>query len=617
MSSQIRVLDDHTINTIAAGEVIENPSSVVKELIENALDAGATNVTVEVKAGGRQMIRISDNGKGMNHDDTLLCLERHATSKIRSAADLTTIHSMGFRGEAIPSIAAISKFTLISNGSDAEDKASMVLVDGGSIIKHCDTVRTRGTTVEIKSLFFNVPVRKKFQKTISADNAAVHKVISAHALCNPAVKFTFISNDTKIFALSPWSEDIKEGMKQRINELLGEEFSSSLIPISYQEGPYDIQGFIGMPSMTRHNKTGQHLFINNRPVISPVVSSAVTDAYSTALATHRHPLFVLHLAMDPELVDINVHPQKRDVRFQDKNGIRSIVMRAIREAMHISSDPAPTSEHIYMPTPQPRDDLPWEPIPAPSEAATAEEHTQELFSSSKAIDLSSRPTPEIVTEELSYEEELFTVEAEEEGSAEPISVHIVATLPDYIFATLPHLGEEALYVVDQRAAHSRILYDKLTEKKQNEGITSQSLLIPLTLEFSPADAALIEENLEAFTSLGVGVALFGKNTFIVDAIPTMLREDEVEEMLSKVLEDIKGNIKTTSLSQEREKSLSRAVSRASLPKGKRLPPEQAHALVAALMKGSSPYTSPYGEATILPLDGDDLAKHFSRKKALA
>nr|MBA2726763.1 DNA mismatch repair endonuclease MutL [Parachlamydiaceae bacterium] len=345
MSSKIRVLSDDTINKIAAGEVIENPSSVVKELTENSIDAGATEITIEIREGGRQLIRISDNGCGMNGDDALLCLERHATSKLKAVDDIEALVTMGFRGEAMPSIASISKFTLLTRLSETaiEDQpGTMVIVDGGKIVKCCPVECSKGTTIEVKSIFFNVPVRRKFQKSPSYDAAEICRIVTLLALANPEIKFQLISNQETIISAPAFPKDsFQEALNERVQQILGNDFSRGLCPLTGMTGEYTLQGFLGLPASTKHNRTGQYLFINRRAVSSPLVSYAIREGYGTMLSTGRHPIYVLHLTMPGNLLDVNVHPQKREVRLRQEHVLKDLIIRSVSDSLQRGGAKAP------------------------------------------------------------------------------------------------------------------------------------------------------------------------------------------------------------------------------------------------------------------------------------
>ena len=345
MASRIRVLNENTINKIAAGEVIENPASVVKELVENSLDAGASEICVEVVGGGRQLIRITDNGCGMNGDDALLCLERHATSKIRNVEDISEVSTMGFRGEAIPSIASISKFTLITCPAPSEEgdsNATMVIVDGGNLIKCCGAERSPGTTIEVKSLFFNIPVRKKFQKSPTYDSNEILKMLSILSLGNPTIKFILISNHKTVLSTTGGiSDNFLTNLGERISLTLGLEFSSSLISFEEKAADFHVAGFLGKPNYHRHNRTGQYLFINQRPVFSPIISNLVREGYGPTLPTNRYPVFVLHLSLPGSFIDVNVHPQKREVRLRYEHAFRQTFIQSIEKGLRTEADHTP------------------------------------------------------------------------------------------------------------------------------------------------------------------------------------------------------------------------------------------------------------------------------------
>lgn len=315
---KIHVLSDQTINQIAAGEVIENPASVVKELVENALDAGATSIKVETTGGGRGLIRIVDNGCGMDQDDLCLALERHATSKIQRVEDLENLHTLGFRGEALPSIASVSKLMLQSS---LGDQGSSIEVAGGKLGRLMPAARQKGTTVEVRSLFYNVPVRRKFQKSVAADVAEIHKCLTKVALACDNLHLCWVHEGKVQF-------ELHQGMSllERIQIVLGKEFADQLIKV---EG----LGYIGKPFFHRPNRTGQYLSINQRPVVSPFISQRVLEAYSTRLPIKRYPVFVLHLTFSPAWVDANVHPQKREVRLREQGQISSYVVDAIEKAL--------------------------------------------------------------------------------------------------------------------------------------------------------------------------------------------------------------------------------------------------------------------------------------------
>lgn len=613
MSTKIRVLSDLTINKIAAGEVIENPASVVKELVENAIDAGSKEICIEIMGGGRQLIRITDDGCGMVPDDALLCLERHATSKIREVDDIHEIDTMGFRGEAIPSIASISKFTLLTSprGQDQREQnqsGTLIMVDGGKIVSCAPAVRSPGTTMEVKSLFFNVPVRKKFQKSPAYDTNEILKMVSLLALGHPHIQFELISDQSPILKTKGEPSLSQEALlAARIESVLGAEFASSLLPIQIEKGDCRIRGFIGTPSHHRHNRSGQYLFINQRAVISPLVSFAVRDGYGPMLPSQRHPVFVIHLDIPGSFVDVNVHPQKKEVRLRQESVIRDLLKEAVREALQTPSESA-FDGISFEPPPQPSAPLPWdEPVPTPS-LITSFAFPKEDPQPVPAVwdpPRKKQPAPAV--------QEMFP-------SSEPPKRHrpsprAITTLPRYLVIEGVSLDPSylGLCLVDQSAARRRILFDRLMDQLKKDGTSMpecQQLLIPLTVDFPNLEASMMRAHLEAFHRLGFHIHECGPNVFHVDAVPPFFAEADLKEALASLLHDIYDLNDTAQLEREREKQMALAVSRSVKEGNKRLTLEEAQALVNALMRCENHLQCPQGKPIVLHLDPEAIGKLF-------
>lgn len=569
MPAKIQLLDEQTINQIAAGEVIENPASVVKELVENSLDAEATDITIEIRGGGRQLIRITDNGTGMSGDDAVRSLERHATSKIRQIDDIHAIHTMGFRGEAVPSIASISKLTILTRSTD-DEQGTLVNVEGGKLITNAPAERDQGTTMEVDSLFFNVPVRKKFQRSPTYDTNEVHKAVSSLALANPSVKFTLISQGKVLLKTTTPSED---PFKTRIAEVLGKEFSTGLCPLLLEKGDIKLEGFIGMPHHNRHNRTGQHLMINGRTVFSPLVSYAVKEGYGTAMGTHRHPVFVLKLTIPGSEVDVNVHPQKKEVRLRHSQQLKDLILEAVRKALSHDEIPETTTEVGFESAPAFAYSPPVEPFKFPNDwmlRETAEEakpvETAPLFKPEPAVKL-------------------------------PV---VLTTIPGYIL-TQSHEGK--LNWVHQRNAHARILFE-MQSKQYLPAVPIQQLLIPLNFDFSPTEAAAIQSHIDTLEKWGLGIREFGPNSFTVEAIPQLWDEGKIGDLLHAIAEDIGES------SQPDSKRLVRAVSRAAFSENKKLSHSEAQNLVNQLTKCESPSFCPLGRPTMAEISSQEIAKLF-------
>lgn len=591
MSSRIRVLDEQTINKIAAGEVIENPASVVKELVENALDAEATEICVEIRGGGRQLIRVTDNGHGMNADDALLCLERHATSKMRQIDDLHSLNTMGFRGEAIPSIASISKLTMLTCANE-NNEGTLVIVDGGRIIKCTPAAKSQGTTIEVKSLFFNVPVRKKFQRSPAYDVNEILKVISFQALAHPSIKFQLISNQKNLLmAHLPKGNSFQEKLGGRIPEVLGSDFFVGMCPAERKHKEYKLSGFIGLPAYTRHNRTGQYVFINERAVFSPLISYAVREGYGPTLPTNRHPVFVLHITMSGSLVDVNVHPQKREVRLRQVRDLREMIIFSVEEALQQTGISTPSTSVAFHETPSfavapppiqspipqaPEPPSNWTPSPQQEEETIPNHEPAPLFEQEIAV-----PEPKVLT-----------------------------TLQGYLLLTSNSGG---LKLVDQRAAHSRILYERLMDQeKGTQQIQTQNLLIPYTLDFSRIEAEILKENLDSLNRLGIHIQEFGNQSFIVQAIPQNWVDANIHQLVTDMINELREFHREGVIKKDREKHVALAAGRAAVSQKKLLSLEEGQALIKQLYQCLSPYICPHGKPTMIEITHEEINKQFQR-----
>jgi DNA mismatch repair protein MutL len=470
----IRILSEETINQIAAGEVIENPASVIKELLDNSLDAGATQLSVEIKGGGFQLIRVSDDGCGMSPDDAVLCFERHATSKISDIDDLTTLQSMGFRGEALASIASISRVTLTT----AQETGSEVEVEGGRILSTSPASRPRGTTFEIRSLFYNVPARRKFQKSPTAATAEIHKLVTTMALAHPERGFKFISNEETVIDLLPIHEGaFEEKLKQRIGDLFQENYLAKHFSVNQAKDGYQLLGYLGKPSDHRPNRTGQYLFVNRRPITSQQVAFAVKEGYGQRLDQDRFPVFVLHLTVPPHLLDVNVHPQKKEVRFQQGDFLRQCVKQAVAEAF----------------TP---DSIAW------------------VQPSRQAFDMQAWESKLLLREEAPIEPALFETE------------QVVGLFENYLLldgSTMEGYGPGIVWV-DLIKAQEVLICLEIEQDK----VVSQGLLLPIPIELTS-----VEENL---TRYGFSLQCSGKQTYLIEAIPPFLDESDAKDAIRMILD---------------------------------------------------------------------------------
>ncbi len=482
----IRVLTEDTINKIAAGEVIENPASVVKELIENAMDAGAQSISIEIKGGGFQLIKITDNGSGMNSDDALLCFERHATSKIAAIEDLSSLTSMGFRGEALASIASIARVDLIT--ALQEGSGTHVEVEAGKIRSVTPAPRNQGTTFEVRSLFYNVPARRKFQKQASAATAEVHKLVITLALAHPEIGFELISNEETVLKVAPASgATFLEKLSSRTTDLFQTSFLGTKLNASGSERDYVLEGILGTPADHRINRTGQYLFVNRRPIFSPQVTRAIKEGYGQRLNEDRFPIFVLHLSVPPALLDVNVHPQKKEVRFQEGEFIRQFVKTHVHRAFGGS---APLAEPVAYSFPESK--ITWnEPLsfreePAEAPVLTSHEQVIGLFEHYLLLDGS-------------------TVEGFQPG----------------------------VVWVDLQKAQQLLIWNTLNQP-QPEAL-AQGLLLPLGMELSSMEAQELPQRQKELARCGFAVECSGKEAILIEAIPPFLDETDAVEAIRLVL----------------------------------------------------------------------------------
>jgi len=457
MALKIQRLSEEVINQIAAGEVVENPASIVKELIENSLDAEARRIEISIEGGGIVLIRVEDDGCGMSPEDALISIERHATSKIRSAEDLEDLHTMGFRGEALAAISAVSRFELKTNDGNS---GTYIQIEGGRVLSIKPCARNRGTTIEIRSLFFNTPARKKFLKSPSANTALVVRVVETLALAHPEVAFSLVSQGEVVL------DTVPEDWKKRIERIVGP------MPIEIDAG--SIRGMISLPEEAKSHRRGQYLFINRRPIFSPVIARAVKMGYGTRLAENSHPCFVLFLSISTTNVDVNVHPQKKEVRFSDEKGVFQIFQNAVSQAFGVEMKSFSSPLQFSPP--------------------------------SSSFSFAEEPIP-FVSKNIKAEPLVFDL---------PIAEQPLAVIDHFLL-----LQRDGLFLIDLQAAHARVLFETFQSKKK--GV--QTLLKPIEVF---VDNEEIEEELN---SLGIDARWIGKGVLAIDALPTWLEAAHFDTFL--------------------------------------------------------------------------------------
>ena len=578
MSQRIRLLAEVVANRIAAGEVVERPASVVKELVENSLDAGAKKVEISVERGGRSLIRVTDDGHGMGPEDALLALERHATSKIREASDLLGIRTFGFRGEALPSIASVSRFTLKTREAEAAE-GTEVVIDGGKVIRAGQTGCPTGTSIEVRQLFSHVPGRRKFLRTEETEWGHIEQGIRLTALARPDVSWV-LRRDGAVF----WQDTARVGLEERLMAVFGKEWRESVLQLDVEDGGMSLKGYIGRPGVSRATRAEQILFVNGRPVQNMTLNAALLEGYHNALMRGRFPVAVLFLEVDPAGVDVNVHPAKREVRFRQDGDVRRFVSGAVAEVLRGGS---------------------VGPLPLPAI------HSASFPSLSSTHSTWTQPSP------------LLSATLASGGAVERslgIEVEIKRGIPagwrylgviDHLYVVAEKDGGAVL--IDQHAAHERILFEQLLKQVAQEEVSGQRLLYPVTVEFPPVQAQFLNQQLEELGRVGLGISSMGGNSFLVDALPPRIKTLAVEDFVRGVVADLEtggaGTRKDRKLSED---VIAKTVCRHAIKANDRLNEVEAERLLADLLACELPYTCPHGRPTMILLSKGELEKKFGR-----
>jgi DNA mismatch repair protein MutL len=585
VNKPIQMLPDHVINKIAAGEVIERPASVMKELMENALDAGAAQVDVEVVRGGMQLIAVSDNGSGMDRDNALLAIERHATSKIRTAEEVEAVATLGFRGEALSSIAAVSRFTLITRPHDAVS-GTEIRVAGGKLQDVADAGCPPGTRFEIRNLFFNVPARRKFLRAESTELAQIRQLFAVYALAHPETGLSLVSDGRKLYNLAGGGS-----LADRIAELYNPGFFSHLRELSFGADGVNVTGFAGLPQTGRKDRSDQYIFINGRPASAAVICHAINEAYHPVLARGRHPSVFLFIETPPDAVDVNVHPAKKEVRFRRPAAVRDCVIAAIEKALAL--------------------DAPMEEKRAPSFS----------FDAPKAV-----PPPRVEKQhELGIRDQRPEVRSQRSEVRGQKSVPTSELRPPTSspWAWCRVLGLAGAYAVletgdgvvlmDPQAAHERVLFEKFVNDMTSGFPAQQRLLTPETIELMPADAEALRRQIPALEEMGFGISDFGQDTFLVDALPVHLQEGSAAAILNDVAKALdRGGASARATHDALRETVAQAACRAAVKAGDSLCVAELEKLTADLAKTEMPYTCPHGRPTLIFQSFTELNRKFGR-----
>ena len=597
---KIKVMSEVLASQVAAGEVVERPASVVRELVENSIDAGAGRIDVLVRRGGTALIRVVDDGMGMGRDDALLCVERHATSKIRTSGDLAAIRTMGFRGEALPSIASVARFVLKTREREALH-GTEVVVDGGQLVAVSDAGEAPGTQVEVRSLFYNVPARRKFLRAEATEFSHIEQQVRVHALAYPELAFSLTHDERLVFQLPGGS-----GLLERIRGLAGVEVAERLreIPETTEAG-ITVQGFLGEPGTSRSNRSLCYCFLNRRPVESAVFTMALRGAYGEALPRGQWPVAFLFIGIDPGEVDVNVHPAKREVRFRSSQAVQAALTSVCAAALQ-GRRAVPVPEPVPVVVPVARWVVPPEQrtlIPEPEQRALRH-------------DWSDFPAAAVAAAAVA-------AGGGEGAPVEPAKAVAAVRKPAEVpFRMLSRLGEvywlmegeEGLVVLDCRAARERILYEEARARRSGEPLAGQILLSPITLQLAPREFDLLRPHLPALRRMGVGASEFGANTVMVDSLPPFWEADgSTAERISGLLADLREAGEPLTLRRLDDDAVAAAVARqaAKIP----VPSDaaEARALVSSLLSCEMPYCCPDGNPTLIQISFQELARKFGRR----
>ena len=569
----IKVLEEQVISRIAAGEVIERPASVVKELVENALDAGAGRIDVEVKGGGIELIRVTDDGSGIPSQELTLAFERHATSKINDFDDLQSIDSLGFRGEALPSIAAVSHVEIVSR-AEIDPAGTVVELNNSVVVTRQSRAHARGTTVTVRDLFQRVPARLKFLKSVSTENGHIANAVSQYALAYPGVAFT-LSVDGK----AALKTSGKGRLLDAVIDVYGVETAGRMLPLDEAEdrwaggeasGDIRVSGMVGSPDVHRSGRGYLSFFVNRRWVSSRLLSYAVEEAYHGLLMTGRHPVAVLNISLPPREVDVNIHPAKSEVKFRNESVVFRAVQSAVRHAL-VDRMPVPKIEDTA----------------APYRGSTP--HRPELWSSDEAKKRREAPS---------------TAEQPTLMQSLPVLRIIGQAMNAYIVAE----GPDGLYIIDQHAAHERIRFDTLRAQRASHDVEVQGLLEPVTFEVAPRQHSVLESCLDELTSYGFSLEPFGGRAYLVRAVPVLIAGDGWPGMLRELLDELSGEAK----SDWQERILESIACHGAVRSGQSLSQEEMRELVRQLEKTTSPYTCPHGRPTVIKLTAAQLERQFGR-----
>lgn len=582
---KIHVLDESTINKIAAGEVIERPASIVKELVENSIDAGAAAISIEILEGGKSLINVSDNGCGIMKEDTEQVFFRHATSKIKDSGDIQGINTLGFRGEAMASIAAVSEVELLTKAEE-DTSGSHIIIKGGKPIQNVSIGYPTGTTVTVRDLFFNTPARLKFLKSDSSEQGAIVDIVEKLAMTNTGISMKLTVNN-KVVLHTPGNGDLLSV----ILCIYGKNISGAMLPLEYSNDNLTIEGYMGKPEIARGNSTYMTFSVNKRYIKSRMLSEAVKQAYKTLLMNNRYPFSIININIKSEMTDVNVHPTKQEVKFSDERAIFNTLYLAVKNCLNNNRLTFENMEDSMEP-----------------ERTSAFESRSYYDTAKVSFDQLSFGKETAAPRVDSYKRQ-YDYNRDQEVHQEQFNNGI--NIIGQIFGTYI-LGQkdDDFYIIDQHAAHERIMFEYIKEKYNEKNITVQELMMPIVVELSPAEKVLYEENSHIFLNLGFEIEWFGESTIAIRSVPILMGEPCTGEFFNNILDSLKES--TLSAATPLEKIIISMACKNSIKAGDNITPEEISVLLERLMKTSLPYTCPHGRPTIITMSKYELDKKFKR-----
>lgn len=637
VSAEVKLLDQNTANQIAAGEVVEKPASVVKELVENALDAGAGKIDVTIFEGGTQYIRVADDGSGMTEANAKLAVLRHATSKIRAAEDLMSLHTLGFRGEALPSIASVSNFQLLTRPAD-EEFATSIRIDGGEQTECQQTGGQAGTTVIVENLFFNVPARRKFLRTNATEGRYINELLTRLALSRPDVRFKLVSNDKEVLS-TPGNGSLFDA----ITALYGKKVSDELLKVDFTGTDVKITGYIGKPTLLKGTRQWQTFMVNGRIINNRMMSKAIDHAYQSQVPKSGFPFAVLMVEVDTHTIDVNVHPQKSEIKFSDDSVIYKAMYKALTDALTkpMSAKPQqaldllPDSElAVFKPVGQGiiTDGMPLpkqQSVPKPAPVKQPKPAYADIFKTAPAHEPQPEPVQSEVWKQVEYTytlpktEPVYTINEvrEEFKKQDEVSANVIGfTDTNNETENIWPIGqvdktfiiaqsEDTLYLIDQHAAHERILYDKFVNAHNN--IPAQTMLMPLYIDVTAHDTEIIEKHREDFSRLGVDIEPAGETLLRVSSLPADIKADGAEDFIREITKML-SEMKNISPSDLRQNMLHMMACKAAIKAGEVLNMRQMRQLIIDLCNTEHPFTCPHGRPCMIEISSAELYKMFKR-----